>query len=69
MCAILKLQIINVSTIYINVFQKGELFWQSYESVGRIIDKSFMYFVFGENGKYALMCKHRRKSQAMFQPF
>ena len=29
-----------------------------------------MYFIFGaENEKCELMCEHRRKSQAIFQPF
>ena len=70
MCAILKLQIINVSTIYIYTYsKKAKSFWQSYESVGKIIDKSFIYFIFGENEKCELMCKHRRNSEAMFKPF
>ena len=28
-----------------------------------------MYFIFGENEKCELMCKHRRKSQAIFNHF
>ena len=29
--------------------KKTRSFWQSYESVGKMIDKSFMYLLFGEN--------------------
>ena len=59
----------RVNNTYKLIPKRRNNFGKSYESVGRIIDQSFMYFVFGENEKCALMCKHRRKSQAMFQPF
>ena len=29
--------------------KKTRSFWQSYESVGKMIEKSFMYLLFGEN--------------------
>ena len=29
--------------------KKTRSFWQSYESVGKMIDKSFMYLLFSEN--------------------
>ena len=37
--------------------------WQNGESVGKIIDKSYMKFVFGEHEQCKLMCKHVRKKK------
>ena len=49
--------------------KKEKSFWQCYESVGKIIDISFMYLVFGENEQCELMCKDSRKLHPMFKPF
>ena len=50
-------------------FKKAKSFWQSYESVSKIISKSLMYLSFHRNKQCELMCKHRHKSHAMLKPF
>ena len=60
MCAGLQLQLSTQqqkernNNIY---YKKAKSFWQSYESVGKIIDE----FLFGESKKKELICKFGRK--------
>ena len=43
---------------FIAYSKKAKSFWQIYESVGKIVDKFLMYFLFGENEQCGLICKH-----------
>ena len=43
--------------------KKAKSFWRSYEFVGKIIDKSLMYFLFGENEQNELIESFRLEDE------